>query len=159
MRIGFGYDVHRLEEGRPLILGGVHVPHDRGLRGHSDADALMHAVADALLGAAALGDLGLHFPDTDLRFAGVESRVLLTEVMRLVADAGYRVQNVDTTVVLEQPKLRPFVDAMRSNLAACMDLDPGVVSVKATRGEAMGFVGREEGAAAFAVCLIVPLED
>ncbi len=155
MRIGFGYDVHRLKEGRRLVLGGVHVPHDRGLSGHSDGDALMHAVADALLGAAALGDLGFHFPDTDPRWKDAESRVILEDVLRLVTEAGYRVHNVDATVVLERPKLRPLVDEMRANLAACLHVEPGSVSVKATRGEEIGFVGREEGAAAFAVCTIV----
>lgn len=156
IRIGFGYDAHRLEEGRRLVLGGVHVPNERGLRGHSDADALIHAVADALLGAAALGDIGAHFPDTDPRWKDAESRILLTEVTRLVAEAGFRVHNVDATVVLERPTLRPVIDEMRANLAFCMQVDVHAVSVKATRGEGMGFVGRGEGAAAFAVCTIVP---
>ena len=156
MRIGFGYDVHRLVEGRPLILGGVRVPSARGLDGHSDADVLAHAVADALLGAAALGDIGAHFPDTDERWRGADSLRLLEAVARLVGEAGWRVGNVDATLVLERPKVRPYVDAMRANLAAAMGVDAGAVSVKATTNEAMGFAGRGEGAAAHAVCLLAP---
>lgn len=159
MRIGFGYDVHRLQEGRRLVLGGVHVPHDRGLEGHSDADALLHAVADALLGAAALGDIGAHFPDSDTRWKDADSRDLLREVVRLVGERGYRVNNVDSTVVLEHPRLRPFIDEMRTNLAVCLQVGEDRVSVKATRGEKIGFVGREEGAAAYAVCTIVRVDD
>jgi 2-C-methyl-D-erythritol 2,4-cyclodiphosphate synthase len=159
MRIGFGYDVHRLQEGRRLVLGGVHVPHDRGLEGHSDADALLHAVADALLGAAALGDIGSHFPDSDNRWKDADSRDLLREVVRLVDERGYRVNNVDSTVVLERPKLRPYIDQMRANLALELQVGEDRVSVKATRGEKIGFVGREEGAAAYAVCTIVRVDD
>ena len=159
IRIGFGYDVHRLADGRPLVLGGVHVPHDRGLHGHSDADALLHAVSDALLGAAALGDIGMHFPDTDPRWKDADSRVLLEEVARLLAANGYRINNVDATVVLERPKLRPFIEQMRSNMATCLQVDRGCISVKATRGEEIGFVGREEGAAAYAVCTIVDADN
>jgi 2-C-methyl-D-erythritol 2,4-cyclodiphosphate synthase len=159
MRIGFGYDVHRLKEGRRLILGGVHVPYDRGLEGHSDADALLHAVADALLGAAALGDIGAHFPDSDTRWKDADSLDLLREVVRLVNERGYRVNNVDSTVVLERPRLRPFIDEMRANLAVCLQVGEDRVSVKATRGEKIGFVGREEGAAAYAVCTIVRVDD
>lgn len=159
MRIGFGYDVHRLQEGRRLVLGGVHVPHDHGLEGHSDADALLHAVADALLGAAALGDIGFHFPDSDARWKDADSRDLLREVVRLVDERGYRVNNVDATVVLERPKLRPYIDQMRANLALLLQVGEDRVSVKATRGEQMGFVGREEGAAAYAVCTIVRVDD
>ena len=156
MRIGFGYDVHRLVEGRPLILGGVRVPSERGLEGHSDADVLAHAVADALLGAAALGDIGLHFPDTDARWKGADSLGLLRAVRERVGEAGYAVGNVDATLVLERPKIRPYVDAMRANLAGVLGVAPGAVSVKATTNERVGFVGREEGAAAYAVCLLVP---
>ncbi len=156
MRIGFGYDVHRLVAGRPLILGGVRVPSDRGLDGHSDADVLAHAVADALLGAAALGDIGAHFPDTDERWRGADSLLLLAEVARLVGEAGWRVGNVDATLVLERPKIRPHVEAMRANLAAAMGVGVGAVSVKATTNERMGFAGRAEGAAAHAVCLLLP---
>ena len=155
MRIGIGYDVHRLTEGRPLILGGVLVPHERGLAGHSDADVLVHAVIDAMLGAAALGDIGRHFPDTDPEWKGADSMQLLGSVVRLVREAGYAVGNVDATVVLQRPKLRPHIDAMRANIAEVLGVEVGQVSVKATTGEAMGFVGREEGAAAHAVCLLV----
>ena len=154
MRIGQGYDVHRLVEGRPLILGGVEIPFERGLAGHSDADVLLHAVADALLGAAALGDLGHIFPDTDERWKDADSMALLREVRARVAQEGYHVHNVDTTLVLEAPKLQPHVSAMRANLADALAVEVGVVSVKATTSERMGFVGREEGAAAYAVCLL-----
>ena len=156
MRIGFGYDVHRLAPGRPMILGGVTIPHDTGPDGHSDADVLLHAVCDALLGAAALGDIGALFPDTDERWRGADSRGLLREVVRRVAEAGYRVGNVDVMVTLERPKLRPHVAAMRANLAADLGVDIGAVSVKAGTNERMGFVGREEGVAAYAVCLLLP---
>lgn len=155
IRIGFGYDVHQLKKGRRMVIGGVHVPNDRGLDGHSDADALLHAVADALLGAAALGDIGAHFSDQDARWKDADSRDLLREVVRLIAQKGYRVNNVDSTVVLESPRLRPYIDEMRTNLAVCLQVGLGQVSVKATRGEKIGFVGREEGAAAYAVCTIV----
>ena len=155
MRIGIGYDVHRLTEGRPLILGGVPIEHERGLAGHSDADVLVHAVIDALLGAAALGDIGQHFPDTDPEWKGADSMALLAHVARLIHEAGYAVGNVDATVVLQRPKLRPHIDAMRAGLAGVLGVGVERVSVKATTGEAMGFVGREEGAAAHAVCLLV----
>lgn len=155
MRIGHGYDVHRLGPGRPLVLGGVTVPSDVGLLGHSDADVLAHAVADALLGAAALGDIGLHFPDTDAAWAGADSIELLRTVAERVADAGFRVGNVDATVVIERPRLRPYVDAMRARLADALGVDAGAVSVKATTGEGMGFVGTGEGAAAHAVALLI----
>ena len=158
MRIGHGYDVHRLVPGRPLVLGGVTVPSDVGLDGHSDADVLAHAVADALLGAAALGDIGLHFPDTDAAWKGADSIELLRVVTARVSAAGWRVGNVDATVVLERPKLRPHIDAMRARLARAMDVDASAVSVKATTGEKMGFVGTREGAAAHAVCLLVSTE-
>ncbi len=154
MRIGFGYDVHRLVEGRPLILGGVEVPHETGLDGHSDADVLLHAITDALLGAAALGDIGAHFPDTDPRWKGADSRMLLREVGRLIEAAGYRIANIDATVALQRPKLRPYIDAMRHAIAETLSLDTGQVSVKATTTERLGFVGQEAGAAASAVCLL-----
>ena len=156
MRIGFGYDVHRLAPGRPLVLGGVTIPHETGLDGHSDADVLLHAVCDALLGAAALGDIGALFPNTDERWRGADSRALLREVARRVAAEGYRVGNVDVMVALERPRLRPHVDAMRAHLAADLDIEVGAVSVKAGTNERMGFVGREDGAAAYAVCLLLP---
>ena len=159
MRIGIGYDVHRLVEGRPFILGGVTLDAERGLQGHSDADVLTHAVIDALLGAAALGDIGSHFPDTDARWRGADSLVLLRSVVATVAHEGWSVGNVDATVVLQRPKLRPHVDAMRAKLAAALGVEPGRVSVKATTGEGMGFVGREEGVSAHAVALLVPREE
>jgi 2-C-methyl-D-erythritol 2,4-cyclodiphosphate synthase len=160
MRIGHGYDVHRFEgnaarETRPLVLGGVEIEEaERGLAGHSDADVLLHAVADALLGAAALGDLGAHFPATDPEWAGADSMDLLGTVARRVADEGYAVENVDATVVLEAPKLRPHIEAMRRNAADALAVETGRVSVKATTSEKIGFAGREEGAAAHAVCLL-----
>jgi len=154
MRIGFGYDVHRLVEGRPLILGGVQVPHDRGLAGHSDADVLLHAVADALLGAAALGDLGAHFPNTDAEWKDADSQALLRRVVERVQHAGYAPHNVDATVLLERPKLRPHVDEMRTNIARALSFPRDAVSVKATTTEGIGFVGREEGVAAQAACTI-----
>ncbi|MFQ5569783.1 MAG: 2-C-methyl-D-erythritol 2,4-cyclodiphosphate synthase [Rhodothermales bacterium] len=154
MRIGFGYDVHRLVEGRPLILGGVHIPHTTGLDGHSDADVLLHAIADALLGAAALGDIGVHYPDTDPRWKNADSQVLLHDVGLKVEEAGYRVANIDSTVALQRPRLRPYIDMMRANIADVLGLDIGQVSVKATTTERLGFVGSEAGAAASAVCLL-----
>ncbi|GAB5535809.1 MAG: 2-C-methyl-D-erythritol 2,4-cyclodiphosphate synthase [Rubricoccaceae bacterium] len=156
MRIGHGYDVHRLVEGRPLILGGVTVPSEIGLDGHSDADVLTHAIIDALLGAAALGDIGEHFPDTDAEWKGADSIELLKAVMNLVASEGHQLANVDSTVVLQRPKLRPHIDAMRLELATAMNVGVSQVSVKATTGEGMGFVGTGEGATAHAVCLLVP---
>ncbi|PSQ86980.1 MAG: 2-C-methyl-D-erythritol 2,4-cyclodiphosphate synthase [Bacteroidetes bacterium QS_4_64_154] len=154
MRIGFGYDVHRLVEDRPLILGGVQIPHELGLAGHSDADVLLHAVADALLGAAALGDLGTHFPDTEVQWEGADSQALLQRVAQRVDDHDYAPHNVDVTVLLERPKLRSHVDGMRANIAEALALDPGRVSVKATTTEGLGPVGREEGVAAQAICTI-----
>ncbi len=154
MRIGFGYDVHRLVPGRPLILGGVTIPHETGLDGHSDADVLLHAISDALLGAAALGDIGLLFPDTDAKWKGADSRELLREVVRRVRSEGYTIANVDVTVAMQRPKLRPYVDAMRACTAECVGLEVGDVSIKATTTERLGFVGSEAGAAAYAVCLI-----
>lgn len=155
MRLGIGYDVHRLVAGRPLILGGVEIPHEKGLEGHSDADVLLHAIADALLGAAALGDIGLHFPDTDERWRGADSLVLLAEVGRLVAAEGYHVANIDATVALQRPKLRPHIGAMRQNIARALAVEDGQVSVKATTTERLGFVGAGEGAAAFATCALL----
>ena len=156
MRIGIGYDVHRLVEGRPLILGGVTIPSEVGLLGHSDADVLTHALIDALLGAAALGDIGQHFPDTDEAWRGADSLALLRAVVSKVGEAGWGVGNVDAVVVLQRPKLRPYVGAMRARLAEALEVEVDAVSVKATTGEGMGFVGREEGAAAHAVALLVP---
>jgi 2-C-methyl-D-erythritol 2,4-cyclodiphosphate synthase len=154
MSTGIGYDCHRFVSGRPLVLGGVPVDHDRGLEGHSDADVLTHAIIDAILGAGALGDIGEHFPDTDARYAGADSIELLRATVSLLAGAGLAVIHVDATVVLERPKLAPARDAMRERLAAALGLDLRHVSVKATRGEGMGFVGREEGIAALAIATV-----
>ena len=154
VRTGLGVDTHAFAPGRPLILGGVDIPHEEGLAGHSDADVLTHAVIDALLGAAALGDIGEHFPDTDPRFAGADSLDLLRAVVTYLGEHGYTIGNVDATVVLERPKLAPFRDRIRDALAGALGLPPGAVSVKATTGEGMGFVGRGEGAAALAVATI-----
>ncbi|MGE0810312.1 MAG: 2-C-methyl-D-erythritol 2,4-cyclodiphosphate synthase [Immundisolibacter sp.] len=155
MRIGHGYDLHALATGRRLVLGGVEITHDRGPIAHSDGDVLLHALADALLGAAALGDIGQHFPDNDPAYAGADSRVLLRRVVALVRAAGYAVANVDVTVLAQRPKLAPHRDAMRANIAADLGLDIGAVSVKATTTEGLGPVGREEAIAAHAVCLLL----
>lgn len=157
MSTGIGYDCHRFVSGRPLVLGGVQVEHDRGLEGHSDADVLTHAIIDAMLGAGALGDIGQHFPDTDPRYAGADSIELLCATVSLLARAGLAVTHVDATVVLERPKLAPARDAMCERLAAALGLDRRHVSVKATRGEGMGFVGREEGIAALAIATVEEL--
>ena len=153
-RIGTGFDVHAFADGRALVLGGVTVPHPRGLAGHSDADVLLHAIADALLGALALGDIGVHFPDSDARFRNADSRVLLRHVVSLVAARGYAVGNVDATVIAQAPKLAPHIPAMRENLAADLGCPLDCVSVKATTTERLGFTGRGEGIAAQAICLV-----
>ena len=158
MRIGHGYDVHRLVEGRKLILGGVEIPYEKGLLGHSDADVLLHAVTDALLGAAALGDIGRHFPDTDPRYKGIDSRILLRHAVGLVREKGWRVENVDATVIAQKPKLAPYIDRMKENIAEDLGIAPDQVNVKATTEERLGFTGREEGIAAHAVCLIEKAE-
>lgn len=154
MRVGHGYDVHRLVEGRKLILGGVEIPYERGLLGHSDADVLAHAVMDALLGAAALGDIGKIFPDSDPAYAGADSLVLLKRVAEVLDENGYKIGNVDATVLAQRPKLAPHIPLMREKLAAAMGVDPGRVSVKATTEEGLGFTGTGEGMAAHAVALI-----
>ena len=146
-----GYDVHRLTEGRKLILGGVEIPWEKGLLGHSDADVLLHAIADALLGAAALGDIGRHFPDTDEKFAGADSRKLLGEVVRLVREKGYRVGNVDATIVAQAPKLAPHIEQMAKNIAVVLGVGRDCVNVKATTEERLGFTGSGEGMSAYAV--------
>ena len=153
-RVGIGYDVHRMVRGRPLILGGVSIEHTHGLLGHSDADVLSHAITDAVLGAAALGDIGHHFPDTDEVWKNADSIILLHRVMELVDAAGYAIVNVDATVVLERPKLKPHIADMRKKIAQALRTDMRNVSVKATTNERMGLVGREEGAAAWAVCML-----
>ena len=154
MRIGSGYEVHRLVAGRKLILGGVEIPHTLGLDGHSDADVLLHAITDALLGAAALGDIGLHFPDTEDRWKGADSRELLRMAYEKVCECGYRMENLDATILAQKPKLRPYIDQMRENIAETLGVDIGRVSVKATTEEGLGFTGAEEGIAAQAVVLI-----
>jgi 2-C-methyl-D-erythritol 2,4-cyclodiphosphate synthase len=154
MRIGQGFDVHQLVEGRKLIIGGVEIPHDKGLLGHSDADVLLHAICDALLGAAALGDIGKHFPDSDARFKGIDSRELLRHIAQLLRSNGYRVANVDATIIAEAPRMAPHIPAMVANIAADLGIEVGCVNVKATTTEKLGFAGRGEGIAAQAVCLI-----
>lgn len=154
MRVGIGYDVHILTEGRKLIIGGEEIEFEKGLLGHSDADVLLHAIIDALLGAAALGDIGSHFPDSDKTYKGISSMELLRHVARTISDAGYDVQNVDSTVVAQRPKLRPYIDSMRKNIAAALSIDEGRVSVKATTSEGLGFEGRQEGISAQAVALL-----
>lgn len=157
MRIGHGYDVHRLVEGRALVLGGVRIPFEKGLDGHSDADVLTHAVMDALLGAAAMGDIGKLFPDTDDRYLGADSIALLREVDRRLTEAGYRLGNLDVTVIAQRPKLAPYINQMRQNLAAALRTELQNISVKATTEEHLGFTGSGEGIAAHAVCLLEPV--
>ena len=154
MRIGHGYDVHRLVEGRALILGGVKIPYELGLDGHSDADVLLHAVMDALLGAAGLRDIGYHFPDTDMRYKGADSMDLLRCVAGKLAEAGYRVSNVDVTMIAQQPKLKPYIPQMMGNIADALKIAPDRVNVKATTEEHLGFTGTMEGMACHAVCLL-----
>lgn len=154
LRIGHGYDVHAFAENRKCIIGGVNIPCEKGLLGHSDADVLLHAISDSLLGAAALGDIGKHFPDTDERFAGADSLLLLKEVYNIISREGYRVVNVDSTVIAQVPKLSPYIDEMRKNIADALGVDVSFVSVKATTEEKLGFTGRKEGISAHAVCLI-----
>ena len=154
MRIGHGYDVHRLSEGRALVLGGVNIPYEKGLLGHSDADVLVHAVMDALLGAAALGDIGLLFPDSDDAYKGADSMELLKVVIEKIGQAGYCVGNIDTTVIAQAPKLRPYIDRMRHNIARACGVDENRINVKATTEECLGFTGSGEGMAAHAVCLL-----
>jgi 2-C-methyl-D-erythritol 2,4-cyclodiphosphate synthase len=155
MRIGSGYDVHRLVEGRKLIIGGVDIPYEKGLLGHSDADVLLHAVCDALLGAAGLGDIGRHFPDTDARYKGISSLLLLGEVHRLLDAAGFSVNNIDATIVAEKPKLAGHIPRMVENIASAVNIRPSAVNAKATTTEGLGFAGRGEGIAAYAVCTIL----
>ena len=154
MRIGHGYDVHRLVEGRDLILGGVKIDYDKGLLGHSDADVLLHAVSDALLGAAGLGDIGRHFPDTDPKYKGADSLELLREVYRKVSEKGFRVGNIDVTMIAQKPKLKDFIPQMQENIAAAVGVTPDQVNVKATTEEKLGFTGSGEGMSCHAVCLL-----
>ena len=154
IRVGMGYDVHRLVEGRPLILGGIEIPHTLGLLGHSDADVLIHAICDALLGAANLRDIGHHFPDTSAPTSGMDSKEILRQCIGLIEEKGYKVGNIDVTVCAERPKINPHVDRMRSCLAGVMGCDEDQISIKATTTERLGFTGREEGISAYAVCMI-----
>ena len=158
IRVGIGYDVHALVEGRPLILGGIEVPHERGLLGHSDADVLTHAVMDALLGALALGDLGKHFPDTEERFRGISSLTLLKHVMGLIHEKGYKLQNLDSILVAQRPKLAGYISAMREKLAEVMEADLEQISIKATTTERLGFEGREEGISSQAMVSLIKIE-
>jgi len=155
MRIGMGYDVHRLAENRDLILGGVKIPHRLGLLGHSDADVLLHAISDAILGAAALGDIGKHFPDTDESYKGADSMKLLKEVVSKIEAKNYKIGNVDATIVAQKPKLAPYIETMRENIAKTLKVDVDCVNVKATTEEKLGFTGHEEGISAYAVALII----
>ena len=154
MRLGFGYDVHKLVEGRKCIICGVDIPHDKGLLGHSDADVAIHALCDAILGAAALGDIGRLFPDTDEKFKGIDSRILLRHVMDRVNDAGYRIGNVDITIAAQKPKMMPHIEQMRKNIAQTLECEISAVSIKATTTEKLGCEGREEGISAYAVALL-----
>jgi 2-C-methyl-D-erythritol 2,4-cyclodiphosphate synthase len=154
MRIGIGIDVHPFAEGRKLVIGGVHIPGHDGLDGHSDADVLLHAISDALLGAAALGDIGLHFPNTSMEFKDIDSMILLKHVGKLLEKSGYQIVNIDAMLLLEAPKIATYITGMRKNIARCLGLEIGAVSVKATTNEKLGYIGREEGAAAHAVCII-----
>ena len=157
MRIGFGYDVHRFAEGRELWLGGIMIPHHKGLLGHSDADVLIHAICDALLGAAALGDIGKHFPDTDPKYKDIASKVLLHETRDLISAEGYRIQNIDSTIAIQSPKIAPFIEEMRSALSGLLSLELNQISIKATTTEMLGFEGREEGVSAYAIVLLESL--
>ena len=154
MRIGHGYDVHRLVSGRELIIGGENIPFEMGLLGHSDADVLLHAVCDALLGAAALGDIGRHFPDSNPRFEGIDSRILLRKTAELLRGKGYRIVNIDATIIAQRPKLAGFIEKMRENIASDCGIETDAVNIKATTEEGLGFTGKAEGIAAHAVCLI-----
>ena len=154
MRIGHGYDVHRLTEGRKLILGGVEIPHEKGLLGHSDADVLAHAIMDSILGALALGDIGTLFPDTDERYRGADSLMLMAQLVPLLKNAGMKISNVDSTVLAQAPKLAPHIETMRENIASALDIPTSSVSVKATTEEGLGFTGEKLGIAAHAVCLL-----
>lgn len=159
MRVGIGYDVHKLVENRKLILGGVEIPHTLGLLGHSDADVLLHAIMDALLGAAALGDIGKHFPDTDEQYKGISSIRLLEYVRELIEKEGYLIENIDATVIAQKPKLRPYIDQMQENIANALKIEKNQVNVKATTEERLGFTGREEGISSQAICALSSLYE
>ena len=159
MRVGLGYDVHKLTEGRDLILGGVKIPYEKGLLGHSDADVVVHAIMDALLGAAALGDIGQHFPDTDPRYEGISSIALLEQVGKLLEEHNYVIENIDATIIAQRPKMMPHLPAMRENVAKALGIETNQVSIKATTEEGLGFTGSGEGISAQAICLLLPLMD
>ncbi|MCR5690642.1 MAG: 2-C-methyl-D-erythritol 2,4-cyclodiphosphate synthase [Eubacterium sp.] len=154
MRIGMGYDVHKLVADRDLIIGGVKIPHELGLLGHSDADVLLHAIMDALLGAAALGDIGKHFPDTDPAYKGADSLKLMEHVGKMLREAGFTIENIDATIIAQRPKMRPHIDSMRENIAGALQIDLDRVNVKATTEEGLGFTGTEEGISSQAICLL-----
>jgi 2-C-methyl-D-erythritol 2,4-cyclodiphosphate synthase len=154
MRIGHGYDVHRLVEGRKLILGGVDIPHEKGLDGHSDADVLVHAIMDSVIGALGLGDIGLHFPDNDMQYKNIDSLILAKKTAELLKENGYKIGNIDATLILQAPKVRPFIEQMRENIARVYSVDKSCINVKATTEEHLGFTGEKKGVAAHAVCLI-----
>jgi len=158
-RIGFGIDFHQLVAGREFWIGGVKLPHIKGALGHSDADVLLHAICDALLGAVCLGDIGLHFPDTSDEFKNIDSKILLQKTSQLISEAGYKVENIDSTVCLEEPKLKPYIPEMQKVIAAILSVNENAVSIKATTSEKMGFVGREEGVAAYATALLVSFNN
>ena len=159
MRVGMGYDVHRLVPDRELIIGGVKIPYDKGLLGHSDADVLLHAISDALLGAAALGDIGKHFPDTDPKYKGISSVILLEQVAELLNKNLFFIENIDATIIAQAPKMRPYIDEMRQNIADALNIDVSSVNVKATTEEGLGFTGSGEGISAQAICLITSVTD
>lgn len=155
LRIGQSSDIHQLVEGRALILGGVHIPHTKGLLGHSDADALLHAIAESMLGALALGDLGKHFPDSDEQYKGMDSLIILKLVYGIIQERGYRINNLDSLIMIEKPKMAPYIETMRKNVAQALQCDLSQINMKATRGEKLGFIGREEGVLAQCVVLLV----
>jgi 2-C-methyl-D-erythritol 2,4-cyclodiphosphate synthase len=158
-RTGLGFDVHKFSAGRKLILGGIEIPHDKGLDGHSDADVLLHSICDAMLGALALGDIGIHFPNTDTKWKDVNSAILLTQVNEMVNSKGYEVGNLDCMIILESPKIFPFINQIRDNIASLLNISPDQISVKATTSETLGFVGRQEGAVSMATVLLVKKES
>lgn len=154
VRVGFGFDVHQLAEGEDFILGGIHIPHSKGTFGHSDADVLIHTICDALLGAANLRDIGFHFPPSDNQYKGIDSKILLRDVVKILAEKGYKISNIDSTISLEQPKVNPYIPEMKKVLSYCMGIDEDDLSIKATTTERLGFEGREEGVSAYATVLI-----
>lgn len=159
MRVGMGYDVHRLTEGRDLILGGVKIPFEKGLLGHSDADVVVHAIMDALLGAAALGDIGKHFPDSDPKYKGISSIRLLEEVGKLLEEHNYIIENIDATIIAQRPKMRPYIEEMEEHVANALGIEKDQINIKATTEEGLGFTGSEEGISSQAICMLIPLMD